>query len=802
MKIVIDQCSGVSPRTPPHRLSVAGAQIARNVDVRRGSLRPLNSAGSVAVRFPEGTKTIYMWGETLSQREWFAWPSDVDVCRGQIAGDDLEWTVFTGAGYPKLTNANRHGLGGEGSPDPDETEPSDSSTIDEVYQSHVREEGEDASASSLGLVLTPLEDAFVLASGEVTISGGSITTTEGSDFTTFNEALNGVYSSLDSFERAAKAAAPSGYVVSSSLTYLGRVLTIERSEHPVVGEEITLSTPFVLTWGGTSAPSWIGAPSAVRLGLPTPEIPLWVSVRGVGALMPIGKEVWSRFDPALPPAYSLDEGGTWTSISISTNTDIATLHAELVAGLPSHLVGTARLGNTLFLYLIDQDPSKYLWFKWGETDEDIFKRTYETSYAESRTYTWTWIREVDGLVMESAPAEPSQMVGVCPLSDVVRLTFPGVGSQPTVPAGDGYDVTGVRIYRSAGGTFLFVAELGLDEFSQWGAGDGDDGSPFTSDALPSELLGEQIPMTMEPPEGLRGIVNLPNGIIAGFQDRDVYFCDPYRPYSWPEAYRLTVHFPIVGLGTLDTTLVVLTEGYPYFIQGAHPDSMVMVRGPVEQSCVSKSSIVTLDSSVLYASPDGLVAVSPGNFSNLTASLFTKEQWQEWFDIRELRGYVHDGRYYGFHPRKWHEVSYQESSEGSNVSLSGFVLDPSEGVLVTHDLPYWVGYPELRFDQLYVLDGASLRVWGEGYPVEFVWRSKRFDLPYEGWFSWAHVEAYGFPVLLRLLVDGVERFAHTVQDRRPFRLPSIVGRDWEIELSGRHEVTKVVLAQSSQELHES
>jgi hypothetical protein len=514
--------------------------------------------------------------------------------------------------------------------------------------------------------------------------------------------------------------------------------------------------------------------------------------------MPIGKEVWSRFDPSAGPAYSLDEGDTWTTISISTNTEVATLHAELAAGLPAEDVGTARLGDTLFLYLHDTDPTKHLWFKWGETDEDIFKRTYETSYVESRYYTWTWIREIDGMIMESAPAEPSQLVNVCPLSDVVRLTFPGSGHYPTLPTSEGHFATGVRIYRSAGGSFLFVAELGLDEFSTGSAS----GSPFTSDALPSEMLGESMPLTMEPPEGLHGIVNLPNGVIAGFHDRDVYFCDPYRPYSWPEAYRLTVDYPIVGLGALDTTLVVLTKGHPYFIQGAHPDSMVMVRSPVEQSCVSKQSIVSLGGSVFYASPDGLIALAPGGSFNVTEELFTREQWQEWFDIENLHGYAHDGRYHAFHPRKTHEVRYQDAEVTSEVPLSGFVFDPARGAFITHDLPYLSGFSDLRSDRLYVLDSRSLRAWGEGALEPYTWRSKRFDVPHEGWFSWGHVEAYGYPVSLRLIVDGQERFVHEVASRRAFRLPVIVGRDWEVEVSGQHEVTKITLAQSSQELYES
>ena len=542
--------------------------------------------------------------------------------------------------------------------------------------------------------------------------------------------------------------------------------------------------------------SWIGTPWAIRLGLPAPETPLRTTTYGVGALIAIGKEIWSRFDPSNPPEFSLDEGDTWTAIPITTNTDIATLHSEFEAGISADL-GLARLKNTLFLYLTDPDPSVFLWLRWGSTEVDIIKRAYVVSYPETRTYTWTWIREVDGLVMESAPAEPSQLLNVCPLSDVVILTFPGAMPHPPKPTGDGYDVTGIRVYRSAGGVFIFVAELALDEFIA-----GEDGSPTVRDALPSEALNEQMPLTMEPPEGLGGIVNLPNGVIAGFHERDVYFCDPYRPYSWPEAYRMTVDFPVVGLAALDTTLVVLTEGYPYFVQGAHPDSMVMVRSPVEQACVSKHSIAAMNGAVYYASPDGLIALSPSSSANITAELFTKEQWTEWFDVAQLRGYAFDGRYHAFHPPKTHSVLYQEGDETSEVELSGFIFDPASQAFITHNLPYLGGYSDLRTDILYVVDEESLREWASGPKEPFTWRSKLFRLPHEGWFSWGHVEAFGYPIDMRFIVDGEERFTYRATSRNAFRLPVIVGRDWEFELSGVYEVIKVTLAQSAEELYES
>ena len=257
MKIVIENCTGVSPRTPPGRLPPQGAQTAKNVDVRRKTLRPLRSAGSLAVRLPAGTETIYKWGETLSQREWFAWPTEVDVCRGQLAGDDLEWTIFTGDGYPKITNANLHGYG-EPPEDPPDDPPDDppeepptggSRTIDAddfSTSGYVRGDGV-YSPIWVTLVITSLEEAFALASGPVAISGGGIV----SDMTSLsglNGAITGSHVSLAAFESAVVAASPAGYTVKFEPSYQGRVLKIISPTHIGVHEDFSLAAPFVVTW--------------------------------------------------------------------------------------------------------------------------------------------------------------------------------------------------------------------------------------------------------------------------------------------------------------------------------------------------------------------------------------------------------------------------------------------------------------------------------------------------------------------------------------------------------------------------
>ena len=104
----IKSFGGVSPKTPPRYLQDTQAQVAINCPVFSGALVPLPgvSASAVATLTKIGTPTtIYRYGQDIDEdaRYWFSWNFDVDVCRGQIAGDPVEWTFYTGDGAPKAT---------------------------------------------------------------------------------------------------------------------------------------------------------------------------------------------------------------------------------------------------------------------------------------------------------------------------------------------------------------------------------------------------------------------------------------------------------------------------------------------------------------------------------------------------------------------------------------------------------------------------------------------------------------------------------------------------------------------------
>ena len=116
---------------------------------------------------------------------------------------------------------------------------------------------------------------------------------------------------------------------------------------------------------------------------------------------------------------------------------------------------------------------------------------------------------------------------------------------------------------------------------------------------------------------MRGLCLMANGIAAGFSGNTVLFSGAYLPYAWPNANRLTTEDDVVAICPAGTSLVVGTKGYPYVMTGVSPSSITSQKLNIQQACISKRSMVSVDGVVLYASPDGLVGVTESGASVAT-----------------------------------------------------------------------------------------------------------------------------------------------------------------------------------------
>lgn len=380
---------------------------------------------------------------------------------------------------------------------------------------------------------------------------------------------------------------------------------------------------------------------------------------------------------------------------------------------------------------------------------------------ESRVYVYTFVTDNSE---ESAPSPP--VTGELLIGQGVRL------SAMETAATNGAVLTHKRIYRAQRGVYLFVAEIPITDTTY-------------DDFVPSDLLGEVCPSTNWelPPANLSGLIAGPNGMMAGFVGYTVQFCVPYHPHSWPDVFKQTVGFPVVGLGQFGQSFVALTTGVPFVIQGSHPSSMTVTETKFYHPCVSKQSIVSTGGDVIWASPDGLVSIGVSNEQNHTAMIFTPTQWRA-LGPETIIGSWHEGWYIG---------SYVKGA-----GRQAFMFSP--GAQEWIDLPTIAATAMFRDtvgDTLYMSIADKLYAFREGGDMTYTWKSQKLTTPLTDFVS---VRVTGeYPVEFKLFKDEVLKFTKNVSSDDPFRIPSGLARHWEIQLSGTKKVLGCAISSTEADL---
>jgi len=852
--VSIKTFGGLAPVMPARYLQDNQAQTALNCPMWNGSLQPLTDPGDAVLTLAKNItpKTIYKFGQdtTADNNYWFHWPSDVDVCRSQIAGDASEWTFFTGDGGPKATyNAIALGSSKEyptvtrplGLPAPTvaAAASADTFTPDQypaevtLLSSHLAE-----LTSQYGLLISIVADD---ASDYTTISIPQNNPTATQVETAINNALSSSVTATATsgsvkIESVATGTEAKLFVKFQTGSNVNTEGTFSHDSSPdlqatgtsdtdpfVVIEDAEIGSIssgdkiFVSTNGGTHmndvAFTFSGSVSATSLAnflntslgtnvtatvygscvVLTPD----QNGSGASGVITYKRKVGSSYVTELSASGSESAGpatvfltqthvdaaeGQYLSLTVNGNENFVPVYdpayVTQLTSITAYGVGVQVYGSVEPFAVVTTNATGTQATLRIRTGNYPAQAVYSLQQAvgsededdtlESRVYVYTWVNKESGFEFESAPSPAS---GIVDVRDGQTVSLSGFEQVP----GGGYIVTNKRIYRSVSGVFLFVAEIGASDAN------------FTDNVEP-DSLGEELPTLTwaAPPQSLRGLINLPNGNMAGFSGRDVYFCDPYHPHAWPENYIQTLDYPVVGLGRMDTTLAVLTKGTPYFIQGTHPDSMAVVKSDIEQACVAKRSIVSLMGGVMYASPDGLMLLSPQGSRLVTEQLFDYTQWQTFFKPESIHAYQHDNQYIAFYD--------------NGTTQGGFIFDVRSGNFILHDVYAETAYHDLRADKLFVaLSDRSVKIWADGDAKNYTWRSKKFTMPQIMGFACAQLEAENYPMTMKVYADGTEIINKTVQSRDPFRLPAKVGRDWEIQIEGDSEVFSVAVANSMSEI---
>jgi hypothetical protein len=392
--------------------------------------------------------------------------------------------------------------------------------------------------------------------------------------------------------------------------------------------------------------------------------------------------------------------------------------------------------------------------------------TSELSIAETRIYTYTFVTSFGE---ESAPADASNEVTVKPGQTVtLQLGAPPSGL---------FDTATKRIYRSVAGNsgveYLFVAEV-------------PDATGAYDDTLGANDLGEVMPSLdfAMLPDLARGLCSGPNGILAAHTDYDVYFCEPFKPYAWPEGYIQTVDYPIVGSAWFGTSLAVLTTGVPYVMSGTDPGSISVEKLAVPYACLSKQSICAALGGVIYAAADGLVSITAAGPQVLTDQLFTRREWAA-LNPASMLCCVWDERIFMFYD--------------TGAVKGGLILDQANGLTAT-DIHATAAFTDPVTGALFLCVDGDIVKWDAGPVGQYQWKSRQEVVPLPQNFGYGQVLATAYPLTLNVYADGVLQHAQTVTSDLPFRLPAgFRARYWEIELLGAGRVRQATLADSAAEL---
>lgn len=353
---------------------------------------------------------------------------------------------------------------------------------------------------------------------------------------------------------------------------------------------------------------------------------------------------------------------------------------------------------------------------------------------------------------------------IAPLSNKLSV-YPGatidVTSFPSIPAG-AYGIAHYRIYATNIGAtsaaFAFAVDAALGS---------------TTVTINTAALGavlETLDYDMPPADG-HSLTMCWNEFAAMLTGKSVRFCAPSLIYAWPTQYEMLLGDTGIGQGTFDQTLLVLTTGQPVLITGQDPSAMQSQRVPLNEACVSKPSIVSFGHATVWASPNGLMAMSNAGPVNLTGQIMKREDWQALVPSTIV------GEQY---------LNYYVGTYNDGSGTKGFIidLDNPDGMVFLS-----AGYAAEHFDSLlgalYVLAGTNIQKWdASGAAMTATWTSKVFRMPAPTSFSWVRLVADSYGQTIRFYRDssGSPFYTKTVVNGKPFRIPTgFTASDWQVSI---------------------
>ena len=421
-------------------------------------------------------------------------------------------------------------------------------------------------------------------------------------------------------------------------------------------------------------------------------------------------------------------------------------------------------------------------------------RVYGVADIEARAYIYTYVTDWGE---EGMPSPPSAV------TDIRYDSKVNVVCNKQVPAWASTAVNRIRIYRTATGTsgteFFFVAEAAITG----------PGTTLTIvDDVKAAGLGEVIPSTnwAPAPNGLRGLLAMPNGFLAGFVGNTLYLSEPYLPHAWPDEYRKTTQDDIVAHAVYAQTDVIATKGKPYLGTGTDPASFTLQQLDLDAPCLNKGGMCSVGSGVMYPTPDGLAFVSATEQRIITLQHVSKKQWAAMWS-NTMEAIFHDGRYIAFSRESGKPSLIIEYKPETGLNISDMTtLGRAPAIDPDDDSLNFILVNGSQQNTRYRFEGSTTSLTAD-------WQGKVWTLPHAVNLSLGRVFASGYPVTLTVRYANLQpngqtggvitdSYQVTVQGSEPFRLPGgFLSREYQLEVQSAFAVQSIVLTDNCDELRE-
>lgn len=348
----------------------------------------------------------------------------------------------------------------------------------------------------------------------------------------------------------------------------------------------------------------------------------------------------------------------------------------------------------------------------------------------------------------------------------------------------------------AGTLFYDVSQTpGTSTPQYWGdVGNYDFTDNFNPISLVDELNTDEYDA---PPENLKGLVATQSNVLAGFVANEIYFSELNLPHAWPRSYKVTIEHDVVGLAAIGGSLLILTESFPYIIQGSDPAAgFTAARIDLQYPCLNIKSIVTLSGGVVWSTYDGLAFYSPYAGAQLITKFnYDNDSWTTSLNPSTVVAAFYNELYFASH------------------SSGGFTFNRDErtgGIFTTLDQIFTAAWYDSVGGKLYYVTGTNgiIYQWDDlAQPyLTAQWKSKTFKTKDMINLGAARVIADfngSNSVTFKFYVNKNLVFTKLISNTNTFRLPNGYRSDtFEFEVEGAVRVREVHMAETPLGLKEA